>query len=160
MTGFGLNLLLAIAWVALTESVTLANLVIGFVLGYAVLWLVRPILGPSRYPDRALAWIRLVLFFFYELVVSSVAVAVDILTPRHRAEPAIIDMPLDVRSDAGILLVTNLISLTPGTLSLDISEDRRTLRIHAMFARDPEALVRDLKQGMEAKVIAAVEGET
>ena len=66
-------------------------------------------------------------------------------------------MPLDVKSDAGILLVTNLISLTPGTLSIDVSEDRKTLRIHAMFAEDPDEVVQQLKSGMEKWVIDAVE---
>jgi len=67
-------------------------------------------------------------------------------------------MPLDVKSDAGIFLVTNLISLTPGTLSLDVSEDRKTLYVHAMFADDPEEVCRKLKSGMERWVREAVEG--
>ncbi|MEM6465820.1 MAG: Na+/H+ antiporter subunit E, partial [Pseudomonadota bacterium] len=57
----------------------------------------------------------------------------------------------------GILLVTNLISLTPGTLSIDVSEDRKTLKIHAMFADDPEAVCATLKSGMERWVIDALE---
>lgn len=83
--------------------------------------------------------------------------AIDVLTPRHRSRPAIIEVPLDVKSDTGILLVTNLISLTPGTLSLDVSEDRKTLLVHAMFADDPDALRKSLKDGMERWVIDAVE---
>ena len=62
-----------------------------------------------------------------------------------------------MKTDAGILLVTNLISLTPGTLSLDVSQDRRSLRFHAMFADDPEALKAGLKRGIERLVIDAVE---
>jgi multicomponent Na+:H+ antiporter subunit E len=57
-----------------------------------------------------------------------------------------------VQSDFEILLVTNLISLTPGTLSLDVTPDRKTLIVHAMFADDPEGLVRELKDGMERMV--------
>jgi len=68
-----------------------------------------------------------------------------------------VEVPLDVRSDAEILLVTNLISLTPGTLSVDVSEDRRTLLVHAMFADDEEQLVADLKGGMERMVREAFE---
>jgi multicomponent Na+:H+ antiporter subunit E len=68
-------------------------------------------------------------------------------------------VPLDVKSDVGILLVTNLISLTPGTLSLDVSRDRRTLAVHAMFVDDPDELRDQLKRGMEKWVIDAVEGE-
>ena len=81
----------------------------------------------------------------------------DVLTPRHRARPAIIEMPLDVKSDAGILLVTNLISLTPGTLSLDVTDDGRTLYVHAMFADDLDALRAQMKNGMERWVIEALE---
>jgi multicomponent Na+:H+ antiporter subunit E len=155
---FGTNLLFAIAWVAITGTVTLSGLLIGFVIGYFVLWMLQPLIGDSRYPTRVRAWVKLVVMFLYELVVSSVSVLADILTPQHMSKPAIIDVPLDVKTDAGILLVTNLISLTPGTLSLDVSPDRKTLKVHAMFADDEEALRRSLKDGMERWVIDAVEG--
>jgi len=152
------NLLLAFVWAALAGEFSLASLLTGFVVGYAALWVVQPLIGATSYHARVFAWIRLIVLFHYELIVSSIAVAWDVLTPQHRARPAIIDVPLDVRSDAGILLVTNLISLTPGTLSLDISDDRRTLRVHVMFADDPDALRRTIKSGMEKWVIDAVEG--
>jgi multicomponent Na+:H+ antiporter subunit E len=158
MNTFGLNVMLAVAWVAFTGTVSLSSLFVGFVIGYAALWLIQPLIGTTTYFQRVTAWIKLIIMFHYELVVSSIAVAVDVLTPKHRARPAIIEMPLDVKSDAGILLVTNLISLTPGTLSLDVSEDRKTLLIHAMFADDIEALRKSLKNGMERWVIDAVEG--
>ncbi|MEM7075419.1 MAG: Na+/H+ antiporter subunit E [Pseudomonadota bacterium] len=154
---FGLNVVLAVTWVALTGTVTLSGLLVGFVIGYAALWLIQPLIGTSSYFRRVLAWFRLIVMFFYELMLSSVAVTFDVLTPRHRAHPAIIEMPLDVQSDFGILLVTNLISLTPGTLSLDVSDDRKTLYVHAMFGDDPEAVRRQLKTGMEKWVIDAVE---
>jgi len=155
---FALNLLLAIVWAALTTSFSLLSLTAGFILGYAVLWLIQPLTGSSRYFGRVYAWVKLIVMFHYELIVSSLSVAWDVMTPRHRARPAIVDVPLDVKSDAGILLVTNLISLTPGTLSLDVSEDRTMLRVHAMFVDDPAAIRRELKTGMERWVIDAVEG--
>ncbi|SHG74777.1 Na+/H+ antiporter subunit E [Marivita hallyeonensis] len=158
MNTFGLNVMLAVAWVAFTGTVSLSSLIVGFVIGYAALWLIQPLIGASTYHRRVYAWLKLIVMFHYELIVSSLAVAADVLTPKHRARPAIIEMPLDVKSDAGILLVTNLISLTPGTLSLDVSEDRKTLLIHAMFADDHDALRKSLKDGMERWVIDAVEG--
>lgn len=154
---FGLNVMLAVAWMALTASVTLSGLLVGFVIGYLALWLIQPLIGTSSYFRRVIAWIRLIVMFHYELLVSSIDVAFDVLTPRHRANPAIIKVPLDVKSDLGVLLVTNLISLTPGTLSLDVSDDRKTLFVHAMFADDPDALCHQLKSGMETWVINAVE---
>lgn len=160
MNTFGLNIILAIAWVAFTGSVSLTGLITGFAIGYGALWLIQPLIGTSTYFSRVTAWIKLIIMFHYELILSSLEVAMDVLTPRHRARPAVIEMPLDVKTDTGILLVTNLISLTPGTLSLDVSEDRKTLLVHAMFADDHEAILSNLKNGMERWVIEAVEGAT
>ncbi|MGX9355747.1 Na+/H+ antiporter subunit E [Roseobacteraceae bacterium S113] len=155
---FGTNMIFAIIWVAITGTATLSGLLVGFVVGFAALWLIQPLTGATQYFRRFFAWIKLIVMFHYELFLSSVSVLKDILTPQHLARPAIIEVPLDVKSDAGILLVTNLISLTPGTLSLDVSEDRKTLLVHAMFGDDPDALIRSLKNGMERWVIDAVEG--
>jgi len=152
------NLILAVIWAALLGEITLFKLASGFLIGFAALWLIQPLTGSSSYFFRVYAWLKLIVMFHYELVVSSMQVAWDIITPRHRARPAIIDVPLDVQSDAGILLVTNLITLPPGTLSLDVSDDRKTLKVHAMFADNPDELRRTLKSGMERWVIDAVEG--
>ena len=158
MNHFVANLVLAAAWAILFGAFTTLTVVSGFVVGFFILWLLQPLTGAkSSYFLRVWYWLKLIVMFHYELVVSSIDVLWDIVTPRHRARPAIVDMPLDVKSDAGVLLVTNLISLTPGTLSLDVSEDRSTLRVHAMFADDPDAVVRALKTGMEKWVIDAVE---
>ena len=153
MNLFALNVILAVVWAALTASFTLSSLLIGYVIGFGGLWLAQPLFdGSGAYFTRVWRVLRLVGFFLYELVVSSVRVAWDVITPTHLSRPAIIEMPLDVKSDFEILLVTNLISLTPGTLSLDVTPDRSTLIVHAMFADDPDALVKELKDGMERMV--------
>jgi multicomponent Na+:H+ antiporter subunit E len=153
MNIFALNLVLAFAWQALTGSFTLSSLISGFALGYAALWFVQPLLGSeSSYYGRVWRSFRLVFFFLYELIISSFRVAWEVITPGDTSRAQIVEMPLDVESDIEILLVTNLISLTPGTLSLDVTPDRKTLIIHAMFVDDPDALVRDLKNGMERMV--------
>ena len=158
MNSLVVNLLFAVSWAFFFGEFNALTLSSGLVLGYAVLWLLHPLTGgPSDYFLRVWYWIKLVAMFHYELVVSSVSVLIDIITPTHRACPAIIEMPLSVKSDAGILLVTNLITLTPGTLSLDVSEDRKTLKIHAMFADNPDAVCAELKNGMERWVIDALE---
>jgi len=153
MNLFALNVALALVWAALTASFTLSSLLLGFAFGFAGLWLAQPLFeGSSGYFKRVYRVFRLIAFFLYELVVSSVRVAWDVVTPTHLSKPAILEMPLDVKSDLEILLVTNLISLTPGTLSLDVTPDRSTLIVHAMFAEDPDALVQELKDGMERMV--------
>ena len=153
------NLFFAVAWMIFFNTFNWLSVFSGLVVGYGILWLIQPLMGvKSAYFKRVWYWVKLLVMFNYEPIVSSIAVLWDILTPTHRARPAMIEMPLDVKSDAGILLVTNLISLTPGTLSIDVSEDRKTLSLHAMFADDPEAVCRQLKDGMEKWVIDAVEG--
>lgn len=153
MNLFLLNLLLAVIWAALWGSFTLVQLLVGFHLGFLILWLLQPLLGgPDSYYLRSFRAVRLVLFFLYDLILSSFRVAYDVLTPTDYSNPAILRMPLDVESDIEILLVTNLISLTPGTLSLDVTPDRKTLIVHAMFADDPDEVIRSLKDGMERMV--------
>jgi multicomponent Na+:H+ antiporter subunit E len=153
MNIFALNLVLAFAWQALSGSFTLVSLVSGFALGYVALWLVQPLFGmDTRYHGRVWSAVRLAFFFLWELVISSFRVAWEVITPGDTSRAQIVEMPLDVKSDIEILLVTNLISLTPGTLSLDVTEDRETLFIHAMFVDDPDELVRSLKNGMERMV--------
>lgn len=152
------NLVLSFTWAALVGEISLTQLAVGFVIGFGVLWIVQPLTGASSYYTRVFAWVRLVVMFLYELVLSSLSVAWDVLTPQHRSSPAIVDVPLNVTSDFGLLMVTNLITLTPGTLSLDISPDRKTLKVHAMFGDDPNEIRRSIKHGMEKWVIDAVEG--
>ena len=158
MNLFAINIILAVIWSSLWAEFSLFSLGTGFLIGYVALWVAQPLYGAKvLYFRRVWRVIKLVAFFLYELVVSSVRVAWDVLTPTQLSNPAIIEMPLDVKSDIEILLVTNLISLTPGTLSLDVSPDRKTLIVHAMFADDPEALIAELKDGMERKVMEVFE---
>ncbi|MEL7344130.1 MAG: Na+/H+ antiporter subunit E [Pseudomonadota bacterium] len=158
MSNFAANMLLAVIWAVFFGGFTWLTMLSGFVVGYGVLWMLQPLTGvQSSYFKRVYYWIKLIVLFHYELLVSSFEVIWDILTPTHLAEPAIVEVPLDVKTDLGILLVTNIISLTPGTLSIDVSPDRSKLIVHAMFADDPEAVCHALKSGMERWVIDAVE---
>lgn len=158
MNLFILNLALAIIWAALWGAPTLLMLTAGFLMGFVTLWIASPVFGvQSRYFLRSYRIARLVVYFLYELIVSSIRVAYDVLTPGDFKGQAILEMPLDVESDFEILLVTNLISLTPGTLSLDVTPDRKTLIFHAMYADDPAATIAELKNGMERMVKEAFE---
>ncbi|MEP2782715.1 MAG: Na+/H+ antiporter subunit E [Pseudoruegeria sp.] len=158
MNMFSFNIGLAVVWAGWSGTFGLHTLAIGYGLGFIILWMLQPVLGgKSPYFLRVYYSLRLIILFLYELVVSSVVVLWDVLTPTQHSVPGIVAVPLDVKTDAGILLVTNLISLTPGTLSLDISDDRKTLYVHAMFSDDPDKLISSLKNGMERWVREAIE---
>jgi multicomponent Na+:H+ antiporter subunit E len=103
---------------------------------------------------RGLVWLRFSGHYLVELVRSSLRVAADVLTPTSRARPGIVRMPLDARTDLEIALVANLISLTPGTLTIDVAPDRSALVVHAMFLDgDEEQVVRSLKEMVERPVL-------
>lgn len=151
---FLLNILLALLWGAVNGTFGATVLLAGFVLGYLVLLLARPAFGASAYYSGLWRGAGFALFYVWELVLSSVRVAFDVLTPRLRAVPGIVAVPLDARTDAEITVLANLISLTPGTLSLVVSPDRRTLYVHAMYLDDgPDAVRADLKDDMERRVL-------
>jgi multicomponent Na+:H+ antiporter subunit E len=77
----------------------------------------------------------------------------DVVTPSHISRPGIIRLPLDARTDMEIMAVANLISLTPGTLSIDLSDDRHYLYVHVMFLDDVDVVRRELKDGLERRVL-------
>ncbi len=158
MNAFVINVILAFAWAAMTGEFSLASLMTGAVLGFFALWLSAPLTGIERlYFVRSYRIARLALYFLYELLLSSLRVAWDVIRPYPRNKPALVEVPLDVQSDLEILLLTNLISLTPGTLSVDVTPDRSTLLVHAMFADDHAAVVAELKNGMERLVAEVFE---
>jgi multicomponent Na+:H+ antiporter subunit E len=158
MNIFALNIALAIAWAALTGNITLSGLLVGFALGSACLYARgRCFPGSELYFKRVWRWFKLCVLFLYELIVSSVQVIWDVLTPSTRPAPASSPCRWTPKGEMEVLLVTNLISLTPGTLSLDVTEDCNTLLIHAMFADDPDAIRKQMKTGMERWVIEAME---
>jgi multicomponent Na+:H+ antiporter subunit E len=144
------HVLLGWLWTALTEQLTASNFVLGLVIAHLALRLSREERAQLRKTGPALAFAA---FFVKEVVVSAVRVAHDVLTPRQRMRPAIVDVPLDVRSDGQITLLAILITLTPGTLALDVSPDRRTLVVHAMFAADADRVRHDIKSGFERRIL-------
>ncbi|HMP75163.1 MAG TPA: Na+/H+ antiporter subunit E [Kiritimatiellia bacterium] len=150
------NFMLAIIWAAMTGTFSLANLVVGFLFGYISLLLLKPLMGDSAYYSKFPRTIGFIVYFLKEMIVSSARVAWDVITPTHYNRPGILAIPLSAKTDLEITLVANLITLTPGTLSLDVSPDRSTLYIHAMFAEDPEAIRRDIKDGLERRLLELI----
>ncbi|MAS37274.1 MAG: Na+/H+ antiporter subunit E [Anaerolineaceae bacterium] len=147
-----LNVLLALFWGALTGQLTPPNLAGGFVLGYALLWMSRRALGCTSYVTKVPKVVSFFGYFLVQLFTANLRVAIEVLTPQQRMRPAIVAIPLDVRRDFEITLLANLITLTPGTLSLDVSSDKRVLYVHSMYVDDIDAFRREIKNGFERRV--------
>lgn len=101
---------------------------------------------------RAAAWIGLIAYVQAEIFRSSLRVAWEILTPRPRARPGILKVPLDLERTGQITLLAHLVTLTPGTVALDVTPERDALYVHVMFLDDREAEIREIKDGLERRV--------
>lgn len=156
MTGlFLLNVLLAIAWGFMSGSFSAANVIFGFVLSSLALWLIREQFGTMGYVHRAQRIFSLIALFLWELFMSAIRVALMVVSPRMNLNPAFFAYDLKVDRDFEITILANLITLTPGTLSVDVSNDRKTLYIHCLDGADLEATRADIANGFERKVMEA-----
>jgi multicomponent Na+:H+ antiporter subunit E len=98
-------------------------------------------------------WLALILLFLKELILSALRVAWLAVQPRITIRPAIVAYPLTVTTDAQITLLANMITLTPGTLSVDVSDDRKWLYVHAIDIESKEALIGSIAAGFETRIL-------
>jgi multicomponent Na+:H+ antiporter subunit E len=106
----------------------------------------------STLASRTASAVELAAFFVWELILANVRVAIDVLRPRTAIRPAVVAIPLDVTSDGEILMLSMLINITPGSVTIDLSDDRRTLYVHVMHVTSAEASRREIKHGFERRV--------
>lgn len=153
-----LTIVLALGWAAATGSFTLPNLLLGAAVSALSLAMVRQFVSSPRLLPRAARVVRLAWTFLVELVLSALRVARLVIRPDVNAHirPAIVAFPLTAKTDAEITLLANLVTLTPGTLSVDVSEDRRFLYIHVIHLTDRQAFIRELASGFERQVTEAL----
>ncbi|MCQ2004920.1 Na+/H+ antiporter subunit E [Rhizobium sp. NRK18] len=152
---FVINLILALIWVSVTGNASLLNLGFGFVLALLALGVVREQIGGAGYFMRGRNVLSLLILFLKELALSAWGVARLVLRRDMNLKPGIFAFPLTVDRDFEIVLLANMITLTPGTLSVDVSEDRKTLYVHAVDCSDPEGTVRSIADGFERKIMEA-----
>lgn len=154
MTTFLWNLVLAFVWAFATGQLTTSNILIGLVLGYWVLFFTQRSDEGRSYFVRVWRVAKFIVFYLGQMIRSNLRVAYDVVTPKNYMRPGVIAVPLSVDTDAEIVLLANLITLTPGTLSLDLSPDRKTLYVHMMYIDvDAEQARRQIKEGLESRVL-------
>jgi multicomponent Na+:H+ antiporter subunit E len=152
-----LTIVLALGWCAATGTFSLLNLLFGAALAGVTLYFVRDRVNGTGFWLRFLRIAALIWLFIKELLLSAIRVGVLVLRPNmgKHLKPEIIEFPLKVKSDAEITLLANLITLTPGTLSVDVSDDRSVLYVHALLVPDRQALIKEIRSGFEAAVARA-----
>ena len=157
MTLFLINILLAFIWAALTAHFSAENIALGFIISFLILAATSQIWGDKSYAKKTWFLVKFFGFIIWEILVSSCKVAACVLQPNLKNKSAVIAIPLDVKTDLAITLMANLISLTPGTLALDVSTDKKFLFVHTMFATDIEKLRFSFKKDIEQKLLRMME---
>ncbi|MFD0931443.1 Na+/H+ antiporter subunit E [Psychroflexus salinarum] len=154
-TKFLSNILLMLIWVFLTGEYNFNNFLFGLGLSFIILWIIsgNDDKSSKKYFKIVPKIITFVLFFFWELIKANIQVAYEVITPNLNMKPGIVALPLDAKTDLEITLLANLITLTPGTLALDVSTDRSVLYVHAMYVIDKKDFIEDIKQGFEKRLL-------
>lgn len=150
-----LSALLLVCWLWLNNTLAPGQIVLGTAIAAAIPFVTRrfwPDPLVIHHPGKVLAYAALVL---YDIVVANLQVAALILGPRSRLAPAFVRVPLDLHTDFAVTMLASTVTLTPGTISVDVEEDGsggRVLVVHALRSLDPPALVRSIKDRYERRL--------
>ncbi len=142
--------ILAVIWLLLNNSIAPGHILLGMLLG----WLI-PLFTLRFWPERIVmrhprALVRFLAVVTTDIVLANLVVARRILGNPANLRPAFIEVPLALENDLAISILANTICLTPGTVSARLSQDRRTLLVHALHAPDPDAVRTEIKARYEA----------
>lgn len=148
-----LTLTLVLVWLALANVVTLGGIVMGLILGIAI-----PAITAPYWPDRPrirapLKIAEFVLIVIYDIIKSNFIVArIVLFMPRSALRPAWVTVPLDLRSPEAITVLAGTITMTPGTVTADVSADGTALLVHCLHAPDSAGVVTDIKTRYESRL--------
>ena len=148
-----LNFFLAFVWMFMTVSFTPSGFAIGFLVGLLLIILMRRFFSYRLYTSRIWAVISLFFLFLKELLLSSFSVFMLVIKPRLDIKPAIFELETELKQDWEITLLSALITLTPGTLVIGISDDQKRLYIHAIDFDDIEDAVSSIKDTFERAIM-------
>lgn len=153
-----LSLCVFVVWLLLVGSIEPGHLLLAAVQAVLLPLVAQRLRGAAAGIRRPLVAVRLLLVVLWDIVVSNIQVAKLILGRESKIHPGFLWLPLDVRNPHAIATLAGIITMTPGTLSSELTEDRRHLLIHAFNVQDEAALVADIKARYEAPLIDIFEG--
>ncbi|HLR00894.1 MAG TPA: Na+/H+ antiporter subunit E [Sphingobacterium sp.] len=156
MKNFLMNLLLAFLWLTLTGSLSYSNFIFGYVAGFLILWILNRNETGKGYFLKVPKIISFLFFFLKEMIVANAQVAYDVITPKYFFRPGIIKYKMHAKTDLEVNLLSAAIALTPGTIAVDVSDDKQSIFIHVMYLKDKESFVSYLENVLEKKLLEAM----
>ncbi|GGA42209.1 Na+/H+ antiporter subunit E [Psychrobacillus lasiicapitis] len=148
-----LNVIIAVTWMFLSVSFKPTTFIVGYLLGLFMLFLLRKSFSSRFYLDQVWAVIKLIILFFKELTLSNISVLLLIIKPKMQIRPAIFAMPTVLEKDWEITLLSSLITLTPGTMVIAISDDNKTLYIHTLDLDDVDEAIDSIRDTFEKAIL-------
>ncbi len=148
-----LTLLLAVVWILLQNEFSAGMAVFGVILGIII-----PRMTAIWWPDRPQGFhmgrmLRYSFLVMWDILVANIQVAWIVLTvPNSKLKPAWVVVPLDLREPEAITMLAGTITLTPGTVSADLSDQGHSLLVHVLHTDDPDAIVEDIKTRYERRL--------
>lgn len=155
-----LSLFLVVVWQLIMNDLSPGSLIMGFFLAWCI-----PLITHVFWPDppimrRPLVLLRFTLRVLGDIITANLDVAKLILGPSKTLRPAFVEYPIELTHDFAIHLLASTISLTPGTVSSDISDDRKTLLIHGLDVADEQEMIETIKQRYERPLMEVFECST
>ncbi|MFC5603570.1 Na+/H+ antiporter subunit E [Sporosarcina koreensis] len=148
-----LNFFIAVIWMFLNSSLTATTFIIGYLIGLILILITRRFFKTRLYIWRLWAAIKLTLLFFKELTLSNISVLMLVIRPKLQLQPMIFALPTELEHDWEITLLSSLITLTPGTIVLHVSDDQRILYIHAIDVDDVDEAIDSIKNSFEKAIM-------
>lgn len=148
-----LNFFIALVWMFMSSSLTVTTFVIGYIIGLLLIVLARRFFPGRLYTVRLWAIIKLGLIFNRELILSNISVLLLVIRPKLNIHPMIFALPTELEQDWEITLLSSLITLTPGTMVLNVSDDQNTLYIHAIDVDDVDDAINSIKNSFEKAIM-------
>ncbi|MCA1321809.1 Na+/H+ antiporter subunit E [Bacillus tianshenii] len=148
-----INIMVAGTWMFLKNDWSFPSFFVGYFWGLILILAMRRFIPGRFYFSRIIAAGKLFFLFLRELLLANVQVIRDILRPKLDIKPGIFALPTDLKTDWEITLLSLLITLTPGTLVMDISDDNKILYIHAINMPDADQAISDIKNSFEKAIM-------
>ena len=148
-----LNVCLGFMWMFLTTTYDLVAFIKGYFFGLLILFVFRNFFSSRFYLYRVYAVVKLLFIFIRELLLANIAVVKIVLTPKLHNTPGIFAYPTRLEKDWEITTLSNLITLTPGTLVVDISEDKKILFVHAVDMNDVQDEIEAIQTSFEKAIM-------
>lgn len=148
-----LNFSLALLWMFLGNNFTASGFIVGYILGLAAIIVMRRFFKSRLYVGRVWAFVKLTFLFLKELILANVAVLRVVLKPALDIQPAFFKYDTTLTEEWEITLLSSLITLTPGTVVVHVSDDAKSLYIHAIDAKDVDETIESIRNSFEKAIL-------